>query len=588
MNENKNYEVVVGIDFGSSGSGFAYSFINENKENKINYCDIPGSDIDKKVPTEIILDDDNYTLQFGSSCKRYLQEKGLNIGHYFKNIKMNLYKRKDSIKSINSNKILSLSLVIQRVLEKLKELCLEQLNKLWKNIDEKKIKWVVTVPAIWGNFEKGIMIEACENAGLINKNEDKSLFFALEPEAASIYCSKCGDIKKEYIENGKYYIICDLGGGTGDIVTHLVGYNDSLEEITQSDGGIYGSNEIDRKLFEELIYNIFGYKDFNSLKNKMKELSINEDETTIFGEWCELERQIKNFKEGATEEKVKKKIKFPIFFNVFEDFLDKNIDINDLIEKYNSLCFDEDLKLKVKSKRRWIIEIPYKIIYNYILEQSKLIFEKIEKILSKTSKDIKINAIIFVGGYSSNEILISYFKKELNKKNIQLLSPNKPYLAVLEGSVLFGLNPNKITIRIAKYTIGIAFAEKWDEKKHSGKGQKKFDEEQNNYWCYNCFSKFIEVNQKLKLGDKITKYFNMSNPKSCEIIFYQTSKSNPIFINEEGVEEIGKFILNPENDVPLGQRDIEITIKFSGTCIDVKAVHINSQKIMNGILAFDK
>ena len=209
MNENKNYDVVVGIDFGSSGSGIAYSFMNKSK---INYCNIPGTDIDKKVPTEIILDDDNYTLQFGSSCKLYLQEKGLNIGHYFKNIKMNLYKRKDSIKSINSNKILSLSLVIQRVLEKLKELCLEQLNKLWKEIDEKKIKWVVTVPAIWGNFEKGIMIEACEKAGLINKNEDESLFFALEPEAASIYCSKHGDIKKEFIESLKYYIICDLDG----------------------------------------------------------------------------------------------------------------------------------------------------------------------------------------------------------------------------------------------------------------------------------------------------------------------------------------------------------------------------------------
>ena len=48
-------------------------------ENKINYCDIPGADIDKKVPTEIILDDDNKTIKFGSECKKYLQENGLNI-----------------------------------------------------------------------------------------------------------------------------------------------------------------------------------------------------------------------------------------------------------------------------------------------------------------------------------------------------------------------------------------------------------------------------------------------------------------------------------------------------------------------------
>ena len=101
MKEKKNYEVVVGIDFGSYGSGFAYSFMNENK---INFCNIRGADIDKKVPTEIILDDNNKTIQFGSECKQCLQEKGLKIGHYFKNIKINLYKKKDSIKSINSNK----------------------------------------------------------------------------------------------------------------------------------------------------------------------------------------------------------------------------------------------------------------------------------------------------------------------------------------------------------------------------------------------------------------------------------------------------------------------------------------------------
>ena len=585
MKEKKNYEVVVGIDFGSSGSGIAYSFMNKSK---INYCNIPGADIDKKVPTEIILDDNNKTIQFGSECKQCLQEKGLKIGHYFKNIKINLYKKKDSIKSINSNKDLPLSLVIQRVLEKLKELCLEQLNKLWKNIDEKKIKWVVTVPAIWGNFEKGIMIEACENAGLISKNEDKSLFFALEPEAASIYCSKCGDIKEEFIKKGKYYIICDLGGGTGDIITHLVGSNDSLEEITQSDGGIYGSNEIDRKLFEELIYNIFGYKDFNSLKKKMKELSIKEDETTIFGEWCDLERQIKNFKEGANLEKVKNKINYPICFNVFEDFVNEDMSINDLIEKYNSSCFNEDLKLNVKSKKKWIVELPYKIIDNYILEQSKLICKKIENILSKNNKDI--NTIIFVGGYCSNEILISYIKERLKKKITNFLYPNKPYLAVMEGSVLFGLNPNLITIRIAKYTIGIAIRKKLDEKNKEkyASGEKIFNKEDNIWWCPNCFNKFIEVNQKLELGQSITKTFNMVGKRICRIKFYQTLKSNPIFVYEKGIEKIAEFTLNTEKDFPLGERNIEIRIKFGGTFIDVKAIHLKSQKILNGTLYLNK
>ena len=49
------------------------------------------------------------------------------------------------------------------------------------SINENKIKWVLTVPAIWDEKQKGIMIKASEEAGLINQNTDRSNFFALEP-----------------------------------------------------------------------------------------------------------------------------------------------------------------------------------------------------------------------------------------------------------------------------------------------------------------------------------------------------------------------------------------------------------------------
>ena len=156
----------------------------------------------------------------------------------------------------------------------------------------------------------------------------------------------------------------------------------------------------------------------------------------------------------------------------------------------------------------------------------------------------------------------------------------------MEGSVLFGLNPNLIITRIAKYTIGIAIRKKLDEKNKEkyASGEKIFNKEDNIWWCPNCFNKFIEVNQKLQLGQSITKNFNMVGQRICTIKFYQTLKSNPIFVYEEGIEKVGEFILDTEKDFPLDERNIEISIKFGGTFIDVKAVHIKSQKIINGNL----
>ena len=182
------YEVVVGIDFGSSGTGFAYSFFDKNK---IIHGQIYGASVDYKAPTEIILDDNQYIVQFGANCKQYLKEKGLETNHYFKDIKMQLYENKKTIKAKNTGKEFPLKLVIQKVLEKIKELAIKEISKSRPRLGREtdKIKWVVTVPAIWNESQKSIMMESCIGAGLISRNTDKSLFFALEPEAASLYCS---------------------------------------------------------------------------------------------------------------------------------------------------------------------------------------------------------------------------------------------------------------------------------------------------------------------------------------------------------------------------------------------------------------
>ena len=224
------YEVVVGIDFGSSGTGFAYSYFDKNK---IIHGQIYGASVDYKVQTEIILDDQNYVIQFGADCVKFLKEKGLSAGHYFKGIKMELYENKSTIIAKNSGKELPLKLVIQKALEKIKEIAINEIskNRPYLRQQTEKIKWVVTVPAIWNEHQKSIMMESCVGAGLVNEKTDKSLFFALEPEAASLYCSMNKEIDRKYFKEGDYYIVCDLGGGTGDIVAHLVGSNNTINPI---------------------------------------------------------------------------------------------------------------------------------------------------------------------------------------------------------------------------------------------------------------------------------------------------------------------------------------------------------------------
>ena len=593
------YEVVVGIDFGSSGTGFAYSYFDKNK---IIHGQIYGASVDYKVPTEVILDDDNYIIQFGGGCSKFLKEKGLEIGHYFKDIKMLLYENKNTIVAKNSGKELPLKLVIQKILEKIKELAIKEIAKNRPHLEREteKIKWVVTVPAIWNEHQKSVMMESCIGAGLVNQNTDKSLFFALEPEAASLYSSINKEVDQNYFKTGEYYIVCDLGGGTGDIVAHLVGSNNNLNEISPSCGGNFGSNEIDKNIYKDIILKLFGCQDFNTFYMKYKEKNGNNNDGDedynkgeLFNDWLEIEREIKDFKEGATNEKIEKNEKYTINFSLFQDIFE-DVDISDLVKAYNDNIYDNNLLLSnKKSKKKWIVELPYKIIFNYMKEQANSIC----KIINDINSEEDIKTIIFVGGYCYNEILIKLIKNGLNKITTYL-QPSNPSLAIMEGAVLFGIEPSKINIRKSKYTIGKKVNVEWNDKIHSGKGKKYFNEEKQKFYCEDCFAKFIEINQSLKYGEEIScissisSHYKFYNQKAVVIMkFYKTKKSNPIFIFEEGINEIGECRLEigeilKENE-NYKERKIKTIMKFGGTYINVTAIHLKSGKTVKTSLTFD-
>ena len=366
-NNKVDYEAIVGIDFGSSGSGYAFSLKEKNDDkngsNEVKYGEIlpgqiPGA-INSKVPTEIILDQLNpdKVLAFGKECDNYRKTNGFKKDYlYFKGIKMKLYKNQKEIKAQNTDFSLELEFVIRKVLETIKKYAIEEISNCRPNLGKEleKIKWVVTVPAIWEESQKNLMMESCKNAGLIDKNTDKSLFFALEPEAASMYCKINREIDRNYFEKGRYYIVCDLGGGTGDIVAHLVGNNNKLNEIYPSCGGDFGSDEIDKKIFEEIISKLFGCPDFISFCNKYKKYNKEDfDEEELFNDWSEFEREIKNFKEGMTNKNIEKNEKFPINCTIFQDIYHSDeVDINDLVQEYNDNIYDKDLMLSIKKKKR--------------------------------------------------------------------------------------------------------------------------------------------------------------------------------------------------------------------------------------------
>ena len=581
IKEDSSPKIVVGIDFGTSGVGYAFCF--SNNKNVIFSSTFDGQEKDKKVPTEIILDTDlNFVLAFGNECKGYISRYDKKDYEYFRNIKMNLYKKNYKIKSTNGKEA-NIEIIITKILEVVSKNAINQIRKKHdSSLTKEDIKWVVTIPAIWEEQSKKIMINASISAGLIKKNSDLSLFLALEPEAAGIYYNSPNvSFNEENINGGKPYIVCDIGGGTVDICTHrkINLSNDQTQLIEEYPplGGDYGGNMINQEFIKRLIVEIFGEDNINELKNDIS----SED-------WSKFENDIESEKKKFSYYEPKD---IKLDCRIFED--DSGKTLQDYIDDYNKkkdLEYKYDIKKSENKRNRWELLVPSQVFLDITKEISKKIFTHIEEIYN----NVHTGFILFTGAGSKNFNITNFIHDFAKEKNmdIYMVSPEYPEISIANGAVLFGFDSNVIRKRKAKYTIGIMSVTEWKEDLHKDKGIKGHFELYDEFYCTNLFSKFITINQYLNFDEVITKKYNALKPNPS-IVFYKTLKENCTFIDDERDEngeliaqKFGELSFNIGKDYDKNNNLTKVSMKVGGTYIDVSAVYLKTNKKVPITLTF--
>lgn len=128
-------------------------------------------------------------------------------------------------------------------------------EKLWKSLP---ISLVVTVPAVWSDAAKARSLLAVEKAGFNHVEFPllKEVIPATEPEAAAIYTIKQlrGTAQDHQLSVGDGFILCDMGGGTVDLISYKVGKLEPtvVEEVTVGSGDQCGGTFVDRAFLQWL------------------------------------------------------------------------------------------------------------------------------------------------------------------------------------------------------------------------------------------------------------------------------------------------------------------------------------------------
>nr|XP_035952182.1 heat shock 70 kDa protein 12A isoform X1 [Halichoerus grypus] len=200
VSEQQMFLVVVAIDFGTTSSGYAYSFTKEPECIHV-MRRWEGGDpgvSNQKTPTTILLTPERKFHSFGYAARDFYHDLDPNEAKqwlYLEKFKMKLHTTGDltmdtDLTAANGKKIKALE-IFAYALQYFKEQALKELSdQAGSEFENSDVRWVITVPAIWKQPAKQFMRQAAYQAGLASPETAEQLIIALEPEAASIYCRK--------------------------------------------------------------------------------------------------------------------------------------------------------------------------------------------------------------------------------------------------------------------------------------------------------------------------------------------------------------------------------------------------------------
>ncbi|OWF37210.1 Heat shock 70 kDa protein 12B [Mizuhopecten yessoensis] len=226
-----NKEVVVAIDFGTTYSGYALAYQKDYTHDRhtlhINGCDFK-SGYSLKAPTCILFNTQGQFHSFGFDAENMYAELTSTDEHtgwyYFRRFKMMLYNNPSishhSTLQDYTGKTMNAITVFSAIILHLRQETVRKMRErsVGAGIQDDKIHWVLTVPAIWSDQAKQFMRESAKRAGIRSEQLD----IALEPEAASIYCKHMSVNRREQqddgvgletIRPGTKYMVLDAGAG---------------------------------------------------------------------------------------------------------------------------------------------------------------------------------------------------------------------------------------------------------------------------------------------------------------------------------------------------------------------------------------
>nr|DBA14760.1 TPA: hypothetical protein GDO54_004052 [Pyxicephalus adspersus] len=613
--EEQNFSVVVAIDFGTTSSGYAYSFSKEPECIHI-MRRWEGGDpgvSNQKTPTTMLLMPDRKFHSFGFAARDFYHDLDPSESKhwlYFEKFKMKLHSSTDltmetDLIAANGKKVKALE-IFAYALQYFKEQALKELSdQAGCEMDHNEVRWVITVPAIWKQPAKQFMRQAAYKAGLASPDTPEQLIIALEPEAASIYCRKLrlhqmidlsnkaaingvsptdpakdhtrrnrqsrifmvenviGELWAELEEgwNGlqnpcpKCCVSYSAGSGVVKVSVNVIQVLVNVIQVLV--GGPYGSLGVDYE-FEKLLCKIFGDDFIDQFKVKRP------------AAWVDLMIAFESRKRAAAPERSNPlNITLPFsFIDYYKKFRGHSVEHALRKSNVDFVKWSSQGMLRMNPDA---MNALFKPTMDHIIEHLSNLFQKPEV--------SGVKFLFLVGGFAESPLLQQAVQQAFINQ-CRVIIPHDVGLTILKGAVLFGLDPAVIKVRRSPMTYGVGVLNRYVEGKHP---PEKLLLKDGTRWCTDVLDKFILADQSVALGETVKRSYTPAKPSQLLIIIniYCSEQDDVGFITDPGVRKCGtlKLDLTGVDSTPAPtRREIQTILQFGDTEIKATALDINTSK----------
>ncbi|KAK7097173.1 heat shock 70 kDa protein 12B-like [Littorina saxatilis] len=554
------YQIVAAIDFGTTFSGYAYSFASNRDAVHVNknWGQTQGFLL-HKTPTCLLLKPDGQFEAFGfEATERYndLCEDEAGEYYYFDRFKMKLYDNKNltqdiQIAAANGKTQLAVDVFANSLTFMKKHLLRAVGAHLGYDPHPDTVRWVLTVPAIWDENAKQFMREAAFKGNLIDKQCSDQLLIALEPEAASLHCRHLPDtdfvgykdnsINKPTFEPGTKYLVVDAGGGTIDVVAHKIRKDGRVRELFRATGGAWGGTIIDRQ-FHTLMESIFGTEFIEAFCHEYSK------------DYVELLQDFEIKKRGECDN-----IRVSLPYN-FCNFRHGGVSVQQAIKSY-AASSENDVKF---SSGKLVLSSA--VVTSLFADALKQINEHVEMLLQKPKiKDLQY--IFLVGGFAESSRLQTSLRDAFGER-VTILVPEEASLSVVKGAVAFGHDPSAICQRICRFTYGVGSYLPFAEGEHREDLRVNSDGMD---LCKHIFQTWALTGEVIGHNEVWQETYTpiINNQKGIIFEFFRCGNKNVKYTDEKGVEKCGFLVVEMPDPTGGRERAVDLEVIFGGTEIKV-------------------